>query len=193
MLPSPNTVATPSPASTPADGTGSDPDQAALGLVSETEYESPQYGTTVQWPTTVAVEPPLVSDEESGDDVLRLQAEDGSFGVLVRTFPAAGSSVADGIAFYTEEYGERWDTFDVLLTGSDDDSGGTVVLLVNEAGIEVVQYIEIYATADDVLIEVILTTSPADLDLALPTAQEIEVNGEAAFQTFAEQEVLDAA
>lgn len=186
-------MATPSPAATPADGSGIDPDRAALGLISDTEYESPQYGTSVEWPATVAVEPPLVSDQESGDDVLRLQAEDDSFGILVRTFPASGSSVAEGIAFYTEDYGERWDSFEVLLTARDDDSGGAVVLLVNDAGVEVVQYIEIYATADDVLVEVILTTSPTDLDQALPAAQAIEINGQAIFQTFAEEEVLDAA
>ena len=176
---------------TPADQSAIDVDQTALGLVSESQYESPQYGTSVEWPTPEISYDVLVSDEDSGIDLLRLQDDDETFSVLVRSFPADGATVDDGVTFWAEEYGQRWDQSTTLLQQSGDDVGGVVVQFIDDAGNDVVQYIEIYAVpGGDALIEVILTVAPDQLQEALAVAQEVELNEASVFQTFATEEVL---
>ena len=123
-----------------------------------------------------------------------MQDEDESFSLLVRSFPADGATVADGVTFWAEQYGQRWDEFDLLLQQSGDGVGGVVVQFIDDAGNDVVQYIEIYATPEsDVLIEVILTTTPDQLERTLEVARGVQLNGEPVLQTFAVDEVLDAA
>ena len=201
---------------TPEDDSGIDPDWADAGLISETEYESPQFGYTVEW------DEPYILDTESDDEPVESETESTDESAafdrvwLVSEEPLSFTAVygysyeeygyeddeevaEDWVGYWTsDEYLENADLFGsdvaVLLDDEGPVSGGVVIYDTDGDGVPYIRYKEILISENgDSVIALDFSSYVDDLEDTLTAAQTaIEVDGENVYLTFDVDEIIDA-
>lgn len=182
-------------------GADLDPEQEELGLVSETEYESPQHGYALEWDESWALddeeEEPLVSDEDSESDRLSLINEEDTAFLTISGFPAQGDTPEDAVEYFATTYVEDnlSDQAEVLLEEADNELGAVVISDETESGLVLIQYFEFVVLEESDTIVQITLTVPADSfeDAFGAVEDEITLDGEQVLTSFDAEEVLDAA
>lgn len=179
-------------------GTGS-ADAEELGLVSESEYVSPQFDVDVVWDDRWAFDAgasdePIGSDEANGEDWISLAWENGDSGTI-------SISISEVDDFAPEQLVEYWESDEymddigvageVVLSEASDDRGGALIL-VDDGGEGVVVYQEVIclSRACDQIAVVNVTTSAFDAaDLIADAEEGIEIDGEAATGVFSTRQI----
>lgn len=108
---------------------------ADLGVVSDSEWESPQYGTTITWDTSTWVFPndfdrAVIVNEERKYDTLTLETVDNLGYVFVTIDTAEGLTTEGLVEWYTSaEYAETWNNPIEILDSKVTDTTASVVIL----------------------------------------------------------------
>lgn len=169
-----------------------------LGVVSQGEYLSPQFGSELVWDDTWLLyedaDEPVVSDEEEGTDSITLVWDDDGVALIrVELVDAQGATPGDLVEYWTSD--DFLDTSsDLVLEDSGRDRGGVVTLDATEDGTEVVIYREVHLLDDgDTLGLITFLSEPVDAEDALLDAQGgIELDDEAVLAYFDTEEVIEA-
>lgn len=176
-----------------------DDEYIELGVISQGEYESPQFETSLTWDQTwaldVEADEPVVSDEEERFDSISLIWEGESTAFLtVNVLAADDVTPAD--------FEELWssDEFladtaspdaEVLLSDSGRDIGGVVLRDFLDDGTEVVVYREVQVLEDGATIALITYISDPDAvpDAISDATENIELDEEPVLAIFDPEEV----
>lgn len=180
---------------------GTDADFEALGLTSETSYESPQFGFAVEWddPWFIELEEypegSLMSDPttEPPFDMVRVESTVTSEAVYVYGYLLEGSWLedADDIpaahvdGYYAYEDGEGLEdtgieSIEVLFDDADDEFGAVLYLITWETGEQYISLSEMWLV-DDFFIITSLSAHPMNFMETFTAAREgIEIDGEPA-------------
>ena len=201
---------------TPEDESELDPDWVDAGLISETEYESPQWGWTVEWEEpyildTESDDEPVESETESTDDsaafdrVWLMSEEPFSFtAVYGYSYEEYGyeddeEATADWVDYWTsDDYLENPDLFGsdvaVLLDDSNEETGGVVIYDTDGDGVPYVRYKEVLISEDgESVIALDFSGYVDELEDSLTAAQTaIQVEGENVYLTFSVDDILEA-
>jgi hypothetical protein len=169
-----------------------------LGVVSQGEYVSPQFGSELVWDETWLLyedaDEPVVSDEDEGTDSINLVWNDDGIALIrVELFDAQGATPGEVVEFWTsDEF--LGDASEVVLEDSDRDIGGVVILDATEDGSEIVVYREVYLLDDgETLALITYLSEPATVEDSLLDARDgIELDGEPILGFFDAEEVIDA-
>lgn len=169
-----------------------------LGVVSQGEYVSPQFGSELLWDDTWELfedaDQPVISDEDEGTDVLNL-AWDGNGVALLRVefLDAQDATPADVVEFWTsaEFLGE---TSDVVLEDSGRDVGGVVALDATEDGSDIVVYREVHLVDDgQTLVLITFLSEPAVVEDAISDAQGgVELDDEPVLSFYDVEDIVEA-
>jgi hypothetical protein len=176
-------------------------DLESQGLVSESEYESPQYGVIVEWDESVwGIDPEweltAVSDEETGIDSVILFWLNGDASMMIQIMPSDGSEPADIV--------EVWESDDyvvesvhedagILLSDSGRNSGGVIYLTYNTDGEELILAQEVIYIDDETMAVVTMFSSPDDIVDAYADAEDlVAVDDNDAAGTFTPREIEGA-
>ncbi len=200
--------ATPAPA-TPAASTpvsGDTGDLEKLGLVGDGEYESPQFGTSVEWNDDWVLDDesgdPLFSDEAEGTDGLYFIPADwtdaSNYGsISVRIFAASATDTPESVVEYwtSDEYlnGGSGDGLEVLMSDTSRTEGGVVSLMPTDEG-ELVQYISVlFVDAGETAVVVEFYATPESVEDVLASAQAaITVDGKDVLTLFEPADIAAA-
>jgi hypothetical protein len=187
-----------------SDGQEIEPEWEDAGVTGPGEYESPQFGHTLEWedPWTItdATDTPVISDTEGQQDLIFLTSEEDSANLRISfdSFENFGYDTPDAA---NEEYIGYWETqtetggtggmfgvesVEALLTDFDDDMAAAVVLIVPATGDERVAYFhQLVEDNGDTIIRYDLNT-PLDTFASLyETAGEtLTLNGDPMFAGF---------
>lgn len=189
-------------AETPDDDRGGnevDADLAALGIVEEGLYESPQFGTEVEWSNDWDVnEDFLSSDEDEEVDNLGLAIDDGAAVLLITVFEAGDATPADYAAFWeSDEFLEENASpeAEVLLSDSSGDESGVLIADPLEDGGELWALRQAYSLdGGDTIVTVLMVGLSDDFPDYLADAQDgVEIDGDPALSLFSVEDVEDAA
>jgi hypothetical protein len=219
--PQPAETPTPQPAETPTDltetgnrgqlpqlpgmpGQQDDPvspstDYEDLGLVSDSEYISPQFGIDVTWDDRWAFDESafdivIASDEENAEDWITLVWTGGNSGDITITLAAFEDlEPGDFVAYWeSDEYIDQFNVAgEVLLADTSRDRGG-VLLLLGEDGDQIVLYREVVCLSracDQVALVTIFSPVIDAPDLIADAEEGIEIDGEAATGMFSTRQV----
>jgi hypothetical protein len=193
----------------PKGGSGEDEDVStddldleSQGLISDTEFESLQYGFVVEWDDAVwAIDPEwefsAVSDPESGVDSVILFWQEGGASMLIQILPSDGGEPAD--------YLDLWESDDfiadsvhedaeVLRSDSSRSSAGIAYLTYDSEGREVILIQEVVELdGGDTVAIVTMFGSPVDVADAYADAEDlVTVGDEDAVGTFTPREIENA-
>jgi hypothetical protein len=180
-----------------SDDDGAD-ELAALGLVEDGLYESPQFGTEIEWSTDWVPNPELLSSNEDDEvDNLGLNNDGGAL-VLVTVF-AAGEATPEDFAAYWQS-----DDFldenaspeaEILLADSTRNESAVLTADVLEGGGEFWSLRQAYSLDGGDTIAIVLMLSVADdFPDNLEEAQDgIAIDGDPALSFFSIDEIEDAA
>lgn len=169
-------------------------------LLSDAAYVSPQYGVELDWGSSWQLDPeadaPTDSDMVSGIDSLTLLPVEGG-GFMSITFIDAGVTGVPDLV-------EVWESADfvadsafsaeaeVVLAGSSRDVGAMVLRDYLEEGTELVVIREASLAGDNAMVVVQLSTTPANLDSVVSSAQdEIELDGTPVLAFFSIDEIAE--
>lgn len=174
-----------------------DPAWEDAGLVSETEYESPQYGFIVEWSEPWELDDyyetdeddetfTVFSDEDSGVDEVNIWVTDTTGLLKIDGSLTEGDTAADIVEFWeSDDYLEGLDDPDaeLLLSDGDEETGAAVFLWHASDGTEFVLYNEVTLIDDgDAKIRLFLSATPEEFMEMLGEAQDgIEIDGAAGF------------
>jgi hypothetical protein len=186
------------------DAEAADPED--LGLVDDREYESPQFGYTVEWSRDwdldTFYEEPLVSDEEVAQDKLFLiwTGEDGEEAyVIVTGQEASRGGVDEDVEEWTDpDYiEEQWEEGLEVEAILDDSSGNTGAVLFSLVDTENddAQYFIIYAAVereDGAMIYITFTVFEDYFENAYLGAEELLIDGEPVLNFLAWDDIADA-
>lgn len=168
-----------------------------LGVISQGEYVSPQFGSELVWDDTWLLhedaEEPVVSDEEEGTDSITLVWDDDGIALIrVELVDARGATPGDLVEYWTSEDFLGTST-DVVLEDSGRDRGGVVSLDPTEDGTEVLVYREVHLLDNrDTLGLITFLSEPPDAEDALLDAQDgIELEEEPVLDYFEADEVVE--
>ncbi len=173
-------------------------DLADLGVVEEGLYESPQFGTEVEWSNDWTPNPELVSSNEDDEvDNLGLNNEGGAL-VLVTIFEAGDATPEDfAISWESDDFLEEnaSSEAEVLLADSNDDESAVLIADTLEDGGEVWALRQAYSLDGGDTIAIVLMLSLAeDFPDNLEQAQDgIGIDGEDALSLFSIDDIEDAA
>lgn len=176
-------------------------DLESQGLVDATVYESPQFGTVVEWDDAqwlADTEWPLtaVSDRETGVDSVVLFWADGDASIMVQVMASEG--------WEPEDYVETWESEDyiiqsvhenaeLLLADSGSRHGGVLYRMYTSEGDEVILVQEAVYVNDDVVAIVTLLGAPRVVADAYDDARDlVTVEDFAAAGTFTSREIRRA-
>lgn len=169
-----------------------------LGVVSQGEYVSPQFGSELVWDETWLLyedaDEPVVSDEDEGTDSISLVWNDDGIALIrVELFDAQGATPAEVVEFWTSDdfLGEA---SEVVLEDSDRNTGGVVTLDATEDGSEIVVYREVHLLNDgETLALITYLSEPTTVEDSLLNAQDgIELDGEPILEFFDAEDVVAA-
>lgn len=176
-------------------------DLESQGLVSESEYESPQHGVLVEWDESVwGIDPEwemtAVSDEESGIDSVILFWLNGNASMMIQIMPSDGSEPADFVGVWeSNDYMAEsvHEDAEVLLSDSGRNSGGVIYLTYDAEGQELILAQEVIYIDDDTVAIVTMFSSPADIVDAYADAEDlVAVDDNDAAGTFTPREIEGA-
>ena len=173
-------------------------DLESQGLVSETEYESPQYGVIVEWDDSAWTADPeweltAVSDTESGVDSLIVLHGDGDASLMIQILASEGAE--------PEQYVETWESGDyvaenvhedaeVLLSDSSSRAVGVVYLTYDAEGNPLILVQEAIFIDDEVTALVTIFGTPETIADAYADAEDlVSVDGNDAAGTFTSREI----
>ena len=141
------------------------------GLISETEYESPQFGYAVEWEETwEAQEEGTESSEEGGYDLLTLSSGPAVFQIYAAE--AGGATAEEEVERLIESYGDDYDDFETIDKGGDDELAAAIVDYDLE-GTLVRDLTEVRLVDDgDTLLTVVVFAPVDDFEDAVDDAQE---------------------
>jgi hypothetical protein len=179
----------------PEDG---DIDLASQGLVSSAVYESPQFGTVVEWDDAQWIadtEWPLtaVSDREAGVDSIVLFWAEGNVSIMVQVMASQG--------WEPEDYVEVWESDEYVLQSVHEDAellladsgsrhGGVLYRMYTSDGEEMILVQETIYVDDDVVAIVSLLGDPQVIADAYDDARDlITVDDFDAAGTFTSREI----
>jgi hypothetical protein len=179
-------------------GNDADLDLVELGLVDDGLYESPQFGTEIEWSNDWTPNPELISSNEDDEvDNLGLNNEGGAL-VLVTIFEAGDATPADFAAFWeSDDFLEEnaSDEAEVLLSDSTDDESAVLIVDTLEGGGELWALRQAYSLDGGDTIAIVLMLSLAeDFPDNLEAAQDgIGIDGNDALSLFSIDDIEDAA
>jgi hypothetical protein len=166
---------------------GDDEDLEALGLVDTGQYESPQWGTTIDWTRDFELSesdsgPGITSDEDGGVDTVSLSwtdSADGLSSISLTVAESSGSDMAELEEFYTS------DDFTSLFTGdtgevvdSDSTETSTAVLIESESGLLYYFGANEVDGGDTLVTYVAIIDASEGADFQAAVTDGIEVDGE---------------
>jgi hypothetical protein len=179
-------------------GSGS-ADAEELGLVSESEYVSPQFDVEVVWDDRwvfdgEAIDEAIGSDEANGEDWISLVWANGDNGTI-------SISISEVDDFAPEQMVQYWESDEfmdeigvageVVLSEASDDRGGALIL-VDDGGEGQVVYQEVIclSRACDQIAVVNVSASAFDAaDLIADAEEGIEIGGEASTGVFSTRQI----
>lgn len=179
-------------------GDDADVDLEALGVVDDGLYQSPQFGTEIEWSNDWAPSPELISSDEDDEvDNLGLNNEGGAL-VLITIFEAGDTTPADFAAFWeSDEFLEENASAEaeVLLSDSTDDESAVLIVDTLEDGGELWALRQAYSLDGGDTIAIVLMLGLAEeFPANLEEAQDgIGIDGEDALSLFSIEEIEDAA
>jgi hypothetical protein len=186
-------------------------DFADVGVISDGQYESPQFGSSVTWNNAwtidTAADTPVASNTEEGTNVISLahadrQRPDSLGSVYIRMFSIEGTDTPESpespesmVKYWTSdsyltEGAGKGST--VLLSDSTAQEGGVVLVSKLGNGAELVQYLSVFfldrgKTA--VIVEFYAT--PDSVELALADAQDgIQIEGDSILKLFDGKQIM---
>ncbi len=169
-----------------------------LGVVSQREYESPQFGTELIWDEPWALyedaDEPVVSDTDEETDIINLVWDgDGVSLLRVEFIPAGDITPVRAVEVWTSD-DFLGDDAEVLLEDSGRDVGGVVTLEQTEQGAEIVVYREAHLLDDGETLGVITyLAEPVAVEDSLLDAQDVvELDGEPVLARFDAEDVAEA-
>jgi hypothetical protein len=180
-----------------------DPEEA--GMVGTREYESPQFGYTVEWARGWDLddyfETPIYSSEDAERDSLCLiwseSEETYGYTYIIGQAASRGAPEADVEAWVDDEFIEQqWPDFDVeVLLEDSTRSSGSVVYSIFEPE-ERVQYYTIYQSIeldDGSMIYITFSTDEASFEDAFAqVSTDIEIDGDTILDLFDWDEIEEA-
>ncbi|MGC4192538.1 MAG: hypothetical protein QM589_15435 [Thermomicrobiales bacterium] len=187
--------------------TGSSDDYADLGVIGEGEYESPQYGASVEWTDAWTIDEtldePVISDTKTATDQVALVRTDytdqQSYGALsVRFFEAGSGDTPQSVVDYwtSDDYlnGGAGDGSTVLLSDASKSEGSVVLISELDNGGTLVQYLSVFfldrgKTA--VMIE-FYSTDESVADAYADAADGVTVDGQPILTLFDDRDIEDA-
>lgn len=192
--------------SSPTADTSSDAgDFADVGVISDGQYESPQFGSSVTWNNAwtidTAADTPVASDTEEGTDLISLahadrQGPDSLGSVYIRMFSVDGTDTPESIVKYwtsnsylTEGAGKG---STVLLSDSTAQEGGVVLVSKLDNGVELVQYLSVFfLDRGKTAVIVEFYAMPDSVELALADAQDgIQIEGDSILTLFDGKQIM---
>lgn len=189
---------------------GSGGDYEDAGLIGEGEYESPQYGHTVDftdaWVINEQSDTPVTSDLDSGTDQIRLaRAADpesqnaDTYGVISIRFFAAGEddtpqSVVD---YWTSRKFLTSDSMDgatVLLSDATRTEGSVVLVRENDKGVPIIMYFSVTFVdrGKTAVVSEFYATDTSVADAYADVADGITVDGSQIMTLFDDRDIEDA-
>jgi len=178
--------------------TSDEPDGGSLQ--SDAAYVSPQYGVELDWGSSWRLDPevdsPTTSDTSLGIDSLTLLPVDGG-GFMSITFVDAGvTGVPDLVEVWESADFVADSAFsaeaDVVLVDSSRDVGAMVLRDYLEDGTELVVIREAHLTGDNAMVVIQLSTTPANLDSVVSSAQdEVALDGTPVLEFFSIDEIAE--
>lgn len=180
-------------------GSTSSADVEDLGLVSDTEYVSPQFGIEVVWDDrwvfdSEYLEQPIGTDEENGEDWITLVWGGGTGGdITVAVSELDDFEPAQIIEYWeSDEYVDQFEASgEVLLAESSDDRGAVLILLDDgEEGIVIYREAVCLSPECDQVAFIMVVSSVVDASDVIADAEEgIEIEGETATGMFSTREI----
>gem|GEM_PF-2788013 len=185
-------------------GQTADPgDYAALGLIGEGEYESPQFGTSVTWNDTWyfddTYDNPIATDTESGLDSLTMTWADGPVTIFLTVTTADGVAPSDLADYWaSDDYLADTASADAELLLQDTGRSGSAAVLTRDYlddGTEVI--IMRSANCGDANCDVLVLTTFIGLpdmysDAYADARRGIDVNGDRLFDVFSPRNITSA-
>lgn len=180
-------------------GGGIDDDLANLGVVDEGLYESPQFGTEIEWSGDWELnEDFLSSDEDEGVDNFGLATSDGGAVVLMTFFSADDATPADFASFWeTDEFVEEnvSEEAEVLLSDSARSESAVLIADPIEDGGELWTLRQAYSLdgGDTIAVVVMIGLGDDFPDLLADVQNDIEIDGDPVLSLFSIDDIEDAA
>lgn len=174
-----------------------------LGVVSQGEYVSPQFGTEIswsrEWVINENVDEPVVSDEEGNLDLLVLSDDTNTY-LSIQLQEAGRVRPSDLVELWTsDDFLSRSDDSGtepdkVVLEDSGQEIGAVVVVAELEDGTRIVVYREVQLLDDgDTLAIIQCFQTVAAAEDGISSAQDsVEVDGEPVLAFFDVEDVVDA-
>ena len=154
------------------------------GLISETEYESPQFGFAVEWEEPWAALEDDVQSSRSRGDQLKLQSD----GAVVQVFAVLsdGTTAEEYSDLTVEAFTDAFPDLEVLDQAGDDEVAAAIVEFTDTDDTTIRQFIETRVVSDgaaeEYLISIDLVARVADLEDELDGAQDaITLDGDPLF------------
>lgn len=176
-----------------------DDDLAALGVVDDGLYESPQYGVEIEWGGDWELNPDFVtSDEDDEVDGLGFVINEGEAIILISVFAAEGAAPADFAAFWESDDFLAENTSgdaEVLLADSDRSEGGVLIVEETDDGGELWTLRQAYALdgGDTIAIATMLGLGETFPDRLADAQDDIAIDGDPFLGFFSVDDVEDAA
>jgi len=176
------------------------------GVISETEYESPQYGYVVEWDEPWVIDDyydtddddetaTVISDEDTGRDEIRLWVPDVSGLLTVQFTPSNGSDATDVQDYWeSDEYYEGFTDGGEYLASDGDEERAGVLFLIGDPEEGYIGYNEItMLDGGDTMLALYLRAPIADfLDVYGEGNDNVEVDGEEVFDILRSRDVRNA-
>lgn len=176
-----------------------DDELAGLGIVEVGLYESPQFGSEIEWGGDWELnEDFLSSDEDEEVDNIGLATSGGEAVVLVTFFPADDATPADYAAFWeSDEFVEENVSAEaeVLLADSSRDEGAVLIADPLDDGGELWTLRQAYSVdgGDAIAVVVMIGLDDDFIDLLEEAQDDIEIDGDPVLSFFSIEEIEDAA
>lgn len=178
--------------------TSDEPDGGSLQ--SDAAYVSPQYGAELDWGSSWQLDPevdsPTMSDTSLGIESLALLPVDGGGFMSITLIDAGVTGVPELVAVWESPDFVADSAFsaeaDVVLADSSRDVGAVVLRDYLEDGTELVVIREAHLTRDNAMVVIQLSTTPANLDSVVSSAQdEVALDGTPVLEFFSIDEIAE--
>lgn len=176
-------------------------DWSDMGLISDTEWESPSYGTTITWDDSIWQFPSdfdsaILINEDPAYDILTIETVDG-LGYTYVTVDYVYESTPDSLIEYWQspEYAEQYSNgIEILETGTTATSATLVYETTNNIDQPLMVVLEATFLDDDTVIFSQISASPDTIgDVYEYYIDGVEINGAPIDATFTVEDIRDIA